>query len=652
MAVLIYDEPPPEAPRARGKFQIYDEPVGVPAIEAAPPSPETAFAGLSPEQRGALAVEKLGPAEPASAFDVAGNAVRAATYAVSDIPAGIDQLIARYVVPKEQTMSGLVTGEAPTSSYETGQKKRLAEYEAQKNAALDKPGGTTGYVGGQIGTAFVPGTGAVKVLSTAGKVAKVAAAAKPIAAGVTLTALKPYETEADRAQAVGISAGLGATIPAVAAGVRGIGGVIRPRVPTGKPPPRPGAIPAADDVPPGGAAPAGVPPGGAPPGGPPGGATPLPPNGGFGDSFIRKLKAAPESRKKGELLETAAGLGVTPTPGQVAAGLPKFLEEQMMKLPGSRGVADKSSRASHESYHRALGREMGLEDMEVPYLTMDVIEAGKKKLSGVYDEILPHANVTQGTAVAGKLEFDAAKLTAPFSEVVSATVKKSAMKELQRIRDGITAGLKTGQIPGEDLKVLQTRMRQLEADPKLHTAVADRIDKFRTALNDTLATSLDQTAPELAARLRLNDRRWANASILEKVQSSAGANVDGFVSGPALHNTILARYKNPSKAGDFGKLAEMGRMFFQKAPDSGTADRILSNTILTGTGVGAFIDPATAASVYLAPKLAAHAYYQTPAYQRAVRAGRAVGSAGTRGGASGAGRTGRPEERPRNALVH
>jgi hypothetical protein len=57
-------------------------------------SPETAFAGLSPEQRSALAVEKLGPPEPASGLEVAGNTALGAGAAVGDIPAGIAQLSA------------------------------------------------------------------------------------------------------------------------------------------------------------------------------------------------------------------------------------------------------------------------------------------------------------------------------------------------------------------------------------------------------------------------------------------------------------------------------------------------------------------------------------------------------------------------------
>jgi hypothetical protein len=659
----IYDEAPPPPARTPayagvgqaqaaqpqlkaggGRFRIYDEDPG--AVQ----SPETAFAALSPGERSALAVEKLGPPEPASALEVIGNAVRGAGAAVGDIPAGILQLSSNYLP-------------LPDSVKErAGQ--IVADYVAQKTDALDEPGGTAGYVAGQVGTAFLPGTGPLKVAANAGRVAKVAAHARPVAAGATLTAVKPYETEAERAEQTGISTAIGAAIPSAGAVVspvvRAVGGAIRtPRIPTvppsGKPPVPPGA-PGTAQVPPDGVAPAGTPPGGAPPGGgPPAGAPPVPPGGGSDDPFIRKLKAAPESRRKGEILEAARELVVTPTPGQVAAGLPKYLEEQMVKLPGSRSVADKASRESHESYHRALGREMGLEDS--PYLTRDVIEAGKKKLSDEYNEILPHIRMTRGTGVTSKLVFDANKLVEPFGDLVGSSIPKADIRKLANIKKGLDTQLaNTGEITGQELKRWKTHIDEIANDRGVHSDVRARVKKFQETLKDTFARSLDETDPELATRLRQNDKRWANASILEEVQQSAGANVEGFVSGPKLLNAIVARYGNPSKAGNFGKLGEMGQMFFQKLPDSGTADRLLANTILTGgvgAGVTGLVDPATAAAVYVAPKLAAHAYYQTPAYQRAVRASRAAASAGTRGSSTGAGRTGQPEDRPgRNALLH
>jgi hypothetical protein len=631
-------EPAQAAAPPSGKFVLLDdEPVGVPAIEAGPPSPETAFAGLSPEQRSALAVEKLGPAEPASALEVAGNAVVGAGASVGDIPAGILQLGSRYLPLPD--------------SVEQGADQIVADYEAQKKDALDRPGGTAGYVGGQIGTAFVPGTGPLKVLSTAGKVAKVAAAAKPIAAGVTLTALKPYETEADRAQAAGISAGLGAAVPAVMAGIggvtRAVGEKIRPR-PAAKPP---GGIPPGPP-PAGGAAPAGGPPGGAPPGAPP--AAPV---SGFSDRFIQKLKSVPKSQRRGELLESAQRLKVTLTPGKAGGG--SYLEEQMQKLPGSRTIAERASRESHESYHRALGREMGLEDS--PYLTKDVIEVGMKKLGDEYDEILPNIRMTKGTPITDKLVFETNKLVEPFGDLVAPSIVKSQARKLGNIKQGLDDQLANkGQITGEELKRWKTQIDKIARDKDLDPAVLERLEKFKESLKDTFATSLDETDPGLAARLRLNDKRYATAKILEKVQTAAGANVEGFVSGPQLLNAVVARYGNPSKVGDLGELADMGQMFFRKLPDTGSADRILANALLTGGAIGALggasytglIDPSTAIQLGLLPKLGAHAYYGTRGYRNALAATRATASAGTRTGASGAGWTGRPEDRPRDALVH
>jgi len=552
--------------------------------EFAPPVGRNVSApgGLSPEEiaeRDALRAEfapppvdmspreATGKPQPVSMMDVAGNALSGAGYAIGDIPAGLEQLASRYLPVSD--------------SYKRGADARVDEYEAEKRAALEKPGGTAGYVGGQIGTAFIPGTGAAKVLSTAGKGAKVAAAARPVAAGTALTAVKPYDTEEERLTQSGISAGLGAAAPAVVAGLKGVTGAVR------------GAVaPSAS-------------------------------------------KVAGEGGKRGELLGSAAALGVKPTPGQGGGGLPGFLESQMAKLPGSRKTAQAASQESQESYHRALGKQIGLDD--TPILTQDIIEGARSRLSETYDEIVPQANVVKGTAGARKMFRSAFGLAEPFSDVIGSTVKKSAMKELERLKNGVYAGLESGGISGEELKVLNTRVRQLGEDPKLHNAVKDRLSKFREQLNETVASSLDDVDPELAGRLRLTDKQWANASILSEV----GSTPEGFVEGPKLYRAIVRKYKNPSKAGDFGKLGEIGETFYKKPPDSGSADRMLSNAILTG-GVGAaaygVLDPSSLAALYAVPKAVSSAYYRTPGYLKSLGAAGAVGSAGVRAGASGAGR--------------
>lgn len=701
-------------------------------IEAMPEQPESApvappqssFAGLSPEQRGELAAQRLGTEEP-SALDVGLNAVRGAAYAAGDIPAGIDQLASRYLPMPD--------------SWEQASQNRVAEYEGAKKSVLSKPGGTVGYVGGQVGTAFVPGTGALKAATAA---EKAAALVKPIAAGTALTALKPYETEAERFQESGISAGLGAAFPAVTAGVRGIGGVIRPRVPTGKPPtgngagvPSPASVqPAAepafrpgykvlyrggtgtgkgrwytddiehakrfgdvhaievpvdiankahdlarregsvhyrlpDEYKPDARFRAGVPPGAPPPGGvapagagapPPGGPPPVPPGGGFDDPFIRKLKSSPQSRKKGELLETAQRLEVYPTAGQVSEGRAKYLEDQMRKTPGSSKLADKSYRDSAESFHRALGREIGLDHMEVPYITENVLTAAKKKFTETYDEILPHIRMQRGTATTSKLVFDTNKLVAPFDDLIAPNIPESQILQLAKIKQGLDDKLaNAGEISGDMLKRWKSQIDKIADDPGLNDAVAKRLATFKESLKGAFARSLDETDPALAVKLRETDRKYANYKVLQGVQTSAGTSVEGFISGEKLHNAVMKKYHGTNAAGDFGELAEIGRMFYGKLPDSGTADRILANRLLVGqtaSAAGAVADlgvtAATLATGYATAKGFSHAYYRTPAYQRTMRAGRAVGSAGTKAGASGAGRTGRPEDRPKNALLH
>lgn len=157
------------------------------------------FAGKSPEARGELASERLGT-PPASALDVAGNVGMGALQAAGDIPAGLEQMATRYLPLPD--------------SFEKASEERIGEYERVKKGVLSQPGGTAGYVGGQIGTAFIPGAGPAV---TAGKVAS---AVKPLAVGAGLTAVKPYESEAARAKSTLESVVYGA---GVGVGMKGLG---------------------------------------------------------------------------------------------------------------------------------------------------------------------------------------------------------------------------------------------------------------------------------------------------------------------------------------------------------------------------------------------------------------------------------------------
>lgn len=160
------------------------------------------FAGLDSARRAALAARLL--ETPASTpLGVAANIGRGALQAVGDIPAGLTQIAARGAraagVPERLT--------APLE-------ESVAEYERVKRGVLAQPGGTAGYLGGQIGTAFLPGTG------VAAGATRVAAAAKPLAIGAAQAIARPAESEAARAKAALESLAFGA---AGGAAVKGLG---------------------------------------------------------------------------------------------------------------------------------------------------------------------------------------------------------------------------------------------------------------------------------------------------------------------------------------------------------------------------------------------------------------------------------------------
>ena len=161
------------------------------------------FSGLSSEDRAELARGRLAPLpgeeNELSALQSAGNIGLGALHAAGDIPAGLEQIVAR-----GSRFAGLPEG------VRAGSERRIGEYERLKAAALAQPGAEAGYLGGKIATALTPG----------GASGRLADYAKSTAIGMGLTAVSPYEDEALRAKAVLESAAFSA---AVGTGIKATG---------------------------------------------------------------------------------------------------------------------------------------------------------------------------------------------------------------------------------------------------------------------------------------------------------------------------------------------------------------------------------------------------------------------------------------------
>jgi hypothetical protein len=301
-------------------------------------------------------------------------------------------------------------------------------------------------------------------------------------------------------------------------------------------------------------------------------------------------------------IETLAKDGVEMTPGQLAGGKMKWLEDKAVSLPLVGAQIKEAVRRSFETFNRAAINR-GLKDIgeELPKgldAGTDAVAFAEDKFKNAYDTVIPRMSVSldnpMRTSLLGVLR-DANNLRVPdkYQQELLFALKS-------KIVDPMNQG---GRLNGRSAQMVGTDLDQLiknwanSADP-YYNAMAPLLRKADRAFDDMLA----RQNPILQAAKDKIDKGYAQFKVVQKAANYAPK--DGVFSPFQLSKA--SKFKDNSKddrlfaRGDalLQDLAQAGQQVLPSmVPNSGTADRAALMAMITGTG---YFNPKVMAGLFAA----------------------------------------------------
>jgi hypothetical protein len=295
------------------------------------------------------------------------------------------------------------------------------------------------------------------------------------------------------------------------------------------------------------------------------------------------------------LADDAAKFGIQLTPAQQTGN--KFLktvDSVLESLPATAGKAATGKQAQAQQFTRALTGTFGNAADDIGEGTM---AAAKTKLGDTYQRVF------QGEKIDAS-QF-APRLGMVKAEALRALPADKAKVIANKI-DDLFAKVDEGAIDGIQYQKWRSALKSADGDTQHYLKLA------KSAVDDAASTSLSPGKMDefLAANIKYKNMKAA--------QPIAEKSVNGQASPALVLERARATNKNMAYdgGGDFGRLGKIGKAFIQEqVPNSGTAQRMMAQTLLTG-GVGGGTlamtgDPeqalkaglGTMASTVLAPKL-------------------------------------------------
>ncbi len=273
------------------------------------------------------------------------------------------------------------------------------------------------------------------------------------------------------------------------------------------------------------------------------------------------------------LAQEAANRGIPLTAGQRTGSRPLLTAESVMEtLPMTSGPQLAQRQAQGEAFNRAVGSTFGAPENA---LTPDVMGQARTRIGQTFTDLSNRNAANVDNAVMTRLSTvidDANRYNTPD---VARVVQNYADDILSRVDNN-------GQIPGTAYRALDSQMGRTmrgSSNGDLRNYVGQLRDVMREAMDNSISTA-DQQAWRGARQ------QYAN---LMTVAPVAARNEIGNVSG----RTLLSAANNSNRNARFGapsELAELGRIgrafVADQIPNSGTAQRMMMQSLLTGGGAG------------------------------------------------------------------
>lgn len=277
--------------------------------------------------------------------------------------------------------------------------------------------------------------------------------------------------------------------------------------------------------------------------------------------------------------------GIPVSPGQRSgAPLTQTMESTMAYLPGSTGQAAKFQDLQHRAFTQALLRHAGIEsDVASP----EVLRAAQEKFGQRYADLESQTVLTSGS---NKLFNELAKIETEYGRGFSSQMRKQFLT----IRDDLLNWSAGTPRPGQNFQRMQ---EELSAEiSKAARSDAPGSERYRQAMQGLRRALFDlmeqNTPPKIAQQWREINRQYAifktiEESMLDPSQQTLNTN---FINPKVVAREQKSALPSEWTRGDptidsFTNLVKAGAALIpDPIPNSGTAQRMLAQDLLTGGG--------------------------------------------------------------------
>lgn len=304
---------------------------------------------------------------------------------------------------------------------------------------------------------------------------------------------------------------------------------------------------------------------------------------------VRSSLNEEEARLAQEALDQGIDLNAAQQTGSKTL---KVINAVLDNLPFSAHGRAMERQAQQQAFNRAVLKKAGVDaDLATP----DVISAARQRLGGEFQSISKGKSVKLGDDLVNKL-----------AEVDAAAAEVRGMlptENIDRLINGALDLAAKGKIKGETAQIIRSELTKeaKAAAASGNNRLKDALTTVRNAVDDSIRGGLSQEERVAWDTAR---RQYANLKTIEKsMQQGSADTAAGNISGAKLWSAT--KQSNPNDfvkgSGDLNDLSRIGQAFIKpQVPDSGTAQRLLAQQLLTGglgagTGYAAGSDPQSAA---------------------------------------------------------
>lgn len=272
------------------------------------------------------------------------------------------------------------------------------------------------------------------------------------------------------------------------------------------------------------------------------------------------------SKSAQDLMAAAERAGIRLTPAQLSdSNFMKTVSSALNRLPLTGG--ESVARAQREQFNRAVSKTFG-EDASA--INSGVYDAAKRRIGGQFDDITARNELPLGPDVMSGLR----GVSDEAQRFAGADVEKAVTSAI----DEVLGKSQNGKLPGRAYQSLDSRLG------KIMKAGGEKA-AFIGTLRDVLREGMD-------ASISAGDRAaWQTARAqyknLKTIRDLVSKEVDDGISPSQLMGRVNASGAGKEamasgRGGTLGELAKLGQKIKDPIPDSGTAQRLLAYTALTG----------------------------------------------------------------------